>query len=418
MTEQKRCVLPLIHAQIITDGSINLCCNSLEFKKTVDVKSISFHNILNNENHKRIRAQMRNGDLPAECNLCWKTESLGVTSYRQNMNQLYGSYLDLYDSIDSDGSIQQPIKYLDVKLNNTCNLKCVMCSSRYSTAWIQEEQKLLSAVKNRKNQILLKSRVDEYQNKSFKWSSQIENINGIISISDSLERINFAGGEPLLAKSHLPLIRGLIENGNSKNIMLSYNTNGCYLTDELLDLWSKFKAVKVNISIDGIGDQLEYIRYPITWKELESSIMMLENCQHENIYSALLLTFAAYNAPYLVDIIDWKIKSNFKRVHIYKPGDEYLFYLSPLSFPDYLSAQVLPQEIKNKIICDLEAYEKTVDSVYLASFLKIKKSAIANMTSNNSNELFDQFIDYFESINDVRNLNFCKTFPIFKEFFQ
>lgn len=413
---QKRCVLQYMHSQIATDGSVNLCCNSLDFKDDpVNINKIDVKDILNTPNHKKVRLDIEKGNRPEVCSMCWKDEDLGIESYRQQMNKRYSHYDYLYDQLGDDGSIDTKIKFIDLRFNNTCNLKCIMCSSQFSTSWISEEKKMLNEVVEEGNKEHLKSKINEYSSKSFKWSKEIENFEGILKFADDLERINFAGGEPLLAKAHIPFLQSLIDKGINKKIMLSYNTNACYITQEVLDLWSNFKSVKLLLSIDGVAEQLEYIRYPIVWKELLEKIDLIENCDYNNIYCTINLTLGALNIPYLKDIIDWKLKSKYKKIHYNEPTGDYLFYMMPLVYPNHLSIQVLPDNIKKQIVDDLEDYGKTIDSKFLKSYNYIKNLAIKHMLDQDRSELLPQFIDYCNSLDKTRNLNFRKTFPIFKD---
>ena len=87
----------------------------------------------------------------------------------------------------------------------------------------------------------------------------------------------------------------------------------------------------------------------------------------------------------------------------------------PLVYPNHLSIQVLPKDIKIKIIKDLEIYENTVDAKFLKSFKQVKDVTIKHMLDQDKSELLPQFIDYCNALDKTRNLNFRNTFPIFKD---
>ena len=90
----------------------------------------------------------------------------------------------------------------------------------------------------------------------------------MISQYDNVEKIYFAGGEPLIMPEHFQLLTKLIETGRSKNVTLIYNTN-CTILDykgnNLLDLWKNFKWVNIGASIDAMGTRIEYIRKGTRW---------------------------------------------------------------------------------------------------------------------------------------------------------
>jgi sulfatase maturation enzyme AslB (radical SAM superfamily) len=78
----------------------------------------------------------------------------------------------------------------------------------------------------------------------------------------NLRQVYFAGGEPLMIKEHKTFLEEIIRQGYADKISIRYNTNGLLLNEEIIELWTKFKKVKVGFSIDAIGIKNYYIRYP------------------------------------------------------------------------------------------------------------------------------------------------------------
>ena len=61
------------------------------------------------------------GLCPKGCEHCFKPESEGVSSFRQKaLRGTFGTNDPLEDTI---------IRGLDLRMGNTCNLKCIMCNS-------------------------------------------------------------------------------------------------------------------------------------------------------------------------------------------------------------------------------------------------------------------------------------------------
>ena len=52
----------------------------------------------------------------------------------------------------------------------------------------------------------------------------------------------------------------LVEEGVSKNIEISYNTNGTVFDDKFNDIWKEFQSVTLGVSIDGVGERNKFIR--------------------------------------------------------------------------------------------------------------------------------------------------------------
>lgn len=318
-----------MHTLIQTDGKIKLCCNSLE-DSNPHITDQAFSKLIDNELHKKVRNKFENGITPIECRKCFEQEKNGITSYRQEQNQLY-----------KQQDLQAKLRYLDVRFNNTCNLKCVMCSSAFSTLWHEDELKL-----SKSNPIWLhedmKARADSYNKDNFKWNNEdivLENIKN----DDTLERIHFAGGEPLLSKQHKELLYYLVSTGKSKNLMISYNTNIILIDKETIELWNEFKRVKVFLSIDGIGDVLEYIRFPIQYIKVLEVFDLIETVSKDSIRYVFHYTLSALNILSLPEFIEYK--ANLKYI---SPME--LFTMDCVRNPSYLALNVLPKKLIDDVL--------------------------------------------------------------------
>ena len=405
---KKICVLPFMHTLIQPDGNIKLCCNSKNEEQMPNVSDVSIKNILNNPHHIKIRQEMMQGKQPDACSQCWKNESLGIESYRQQQFYTYPHYL-LRVLNTKDGVINAGVKYLDVRFNNTCNLKCVMCSSEYSTAWIDDERKLLESG-NQELRNIMNYRVEHYDKESYKWSKDRSIFNSIVENSIALERLHFAGGEPLLSKLHVPLLKELIVNGTSKKLYLSYNTNGEFIDQELLDLWANFKRVKIFYSLDQIQEKNEYIRYPSKWGKNLETFDLIETSSPKNVEWKLLSTIGALNIFYIPEFVDWKLSMNFKKIHN-DWLDGGIGYAKPIYFPTYLNAGVLPFEFKQAVATRLRSYTTQLPKRYHKEYKKIIKENIDFMYNEDNSKELPVLKSYLTNLDKIRGTDFKKTFP-------
>ena len=93
--------------------------------------------------------------------------------------------------------------------------------------------------------------------------------------------ILFLGGEPLRTDSHIRLLENI---EHPKKASLRYTTNGSYRPDErTLEAWSKFKEVKLQFSIDGIGEHFNYLRWPLQWHQVESNLQYILDLKNSNV---------------------------------------------------------------------------------------------------------------------------------------
>lgn len=409
---KKICVLPFMHTLILPNGDINLCCNSELKGKLPNVSDTGLDNILNNPLHKQIRKEMLQGKEPDICRRCWDNEKIGIKSYRQQQNVTYPHYLLRVLSTDKQGEIEKAVKYFDVRFNNVCNLKCVMCSSAFSTSWIEDEKKLKTIVDDSLLTNEFSHRIKNYDKDSFKWSRNEEVVKNIIENAESLERIHFAGGEPLLAKEHQLLLDELIKLGVSRKIFLSYNTNAEFIDQQLLDTWSNFKRVKILYSMDHIEDKNEYIRYPSKWSTHLKNFDLIERSNPSNVEWRIAATLSLLNVAYVPEFVEWKISSNFKHIHNFWL-DGKLMHDNILEYPKYLNMNILSDSHKEMIKLKFKNF-KTPRS-YKHSYEKIKNNILSYLFNESNTEYLPTTKKYLEAIDQIRNTDFRKTFPFLSD---
>ena len=91
-------------------------------------------------------------------------------------------------------------------------------------------------------------------------------------------RIDIAGGEPLMNKTHFEWLDQL---SNPEKTILLYNTNGTQRpTRKEIDIWKKFKGIILSFSIDSYGDKFEELRVGAKWDQVLDN---LKYCQEEII---------------------------------------------------------------------------------------------------------------------------------------
>jgi len=411
---KKICILPFMHTLVLPNGDITLCCNSEVRDGMPTVADKGLDNILNNSHHVEIRKQMLAGEQPDICRRCWDNEELGIKSYRQQQNFTYLKYFPRLLTANKSGIIAAGVKYLDVRFNNTCNLKCVMCSSSYSSAWIDDEKKLIPLISNTSLKGELSHRTTHYDKESYKWARDDQILETIIKNAHSLERIHFAGGEPLLSKQHNILLKELVRIGVASKLFLSYNTNGEYIDQTVLDIWSNFKRVKIFYSLDHIEDKNDYIRYPSKWTTNIEKFKLIEESSPKNVDWRIASTVSVLNVAYLPEFIEWKISQNFKNIHS-NWLDGRLLYANILEYPKYLNMNILPTDYKDLIKDKFKSYK--IPNTYKKNYNRIVNDTLNYMYSESNTDQLPVLKEYLEGLDVIRGTDFRKTFPILADLF-
>ena len=258
------CMTPWLSLEVDVDSKLHRCCLWDRGQGTTSDSIIEY---FESSEQQKLKQDFLNGKKPDACYKCWQVESAGGTSKRLTDNYVFRDHK--FD-IDYNNTVSSRIINLDIKLGNKCNLACRMCTPRCSSTW---------------------SKYDSAVNVEFDWldNESSDFWSDIINISKDVKYITFAGGEPLLDKTHRKLLQYFIDQNLSKDIALHYNTNGTVFADFLFGYWDQFKTVELSFSIDNVGKQFEYERYGIPWDTVNSNISKyVSNSKYiVNLYSTI-----------------------------------------------------------------------------------------------------------------------------------
>ena len=362
---QNLCYHPWVGLDISPQGQFKPCC---KYQNHIDTTLAGYLNSIELTNLKK---DFIEGKRPQACKRCWDDEDAGLPSKRQ---------LDWeYIFHKQDPGIDS-LKVLSLPFGNSCNLACRTCGSSSSSGWISEAKKLKQYLPD----IEIFKHQKFYQDKNF--------IDKIKEKSSNLLHVEFPGGEPFLAgiDEHLDFLDYLIDNG-SDTISLHYMTNATiFPKKEFWDRWKKFKKVDIQLSIDGIEEKFEYLRWPGKWQEVNENIKLFTAITSPNLQISVSHTVSIFNIFYLPEFIKWCLQNK-----LGKP------YLGPVADPTWYSIKVLPNSVKSLIRDKLDRF--------------ILPEIVSYMNSENLINEFDDTIKYIKILDQHRNQNFSETFP---EFYQ
>lgn len=255
------------------------CSRQSSFAKANPEHVLSLKQAFNSYNLRRTRLAMLRGERVPACDDCRRREQMGALSYRVNMNAQF-AHLDWDErlrSTDASGTVPNDPLYLDLRLGNFCNLRCTMCSWPTSSAHGDSKA----------------ARLEPYGEDFF---------DEFTAMASHVERIYFAGGEPLLQRGHRRALEVLLANGRAPLIELVYNTNLTVLPKWCFDAWSAFKSVDLGVSCDGVGGLFESIRCGARWSRL---VQNLNRLRDTDVKIRLAVTVQRANARGITPLIAW-----------------------------------------------------------------------------------------------------------------
>ena len=327
--------------------SASPCCNAirpetpdpLNIKSTLSKEKMLPNDIFHSNQMDEIREYMLAGKRHDACTTCWKIENDGGKSYR-----LFSRPPTAELGFDDFDENKPKLQSVDFGFGENCNLRCRMCmpglSNKLShdykffvnndinteniSGWDwkkeQHEQRPGKFYLNTRNN---SQNLVEFFDTGEQWQDILKNIH-------NLRAIKATGGETTLTSGFKEFLDTAIKTKACEKIFLEFHTNATKFTNTLIDKLFHFPACRMNFSIDSVGKNYEYIRYPMKFETLESSINNLFSKLTLQKYSStkktiklqivLVSVFSIYNAHYLYDLYNWwkeNIRPRVKKSSLY-----------------------------------------------------------------------------------------------------
>jgi pyruvate-formate lyase-activating enzyme len=330
----------------------------------------------NGEYFRKLRLDLLNGVENPNCHRCWQANIRNIASKRTQSNHERQEQLEdpkflqaLEDCKNNDGKFSLPPDQLDIKINNTCNLKCMMCNT-YQSSSHEAEVKLM-----RKQDIKIPRWLDYVESilgDKKKPVKQSTLTNSIKSALANLRVLLIDGGEPMTSPDLEEILDYCIENGHT-GMMLGFVTNLTKIPDGILDKLDKFWDVRLWVSWDHYeGDKFKFIRYPANYDHFLANFEMLKKYPRFRIGISLAISiFNVYDMPKLLDHFEELAQQGYLR-------DGVLPRL--VHAPDYLSMEYLEPEQKAELNTMFKEYlEKNKDYLIFqdpSTVTKLKNSEV------------------------------------------
>ena len=359
MSKDTLCVVPWVHLNFEPNGKVVPCCLTSHHNYFAgDLTKQPIEEIWNSKNMKELRQQFLAGEEPKICATCFDREKVTGESGRYYQNKEFSNVIKIIPEItEPDGSVpDMKLMYWDFRFSNLCNFKCRSCGPRYSSAWVPDAKKLGYTDQEKVWNI---ETVDDKTNFDF-LKDQVKHV----------QKVYFAGGEPLMMPEHWQTLDLLVENKRF-DVKISYNTNCSTFTygkKNALDYWRQWDNWKIEVwpSLDEIGERAELIRSGTVWKKVEENLKELVKL--DNITIRPGMTIGAWNVRRLPVIINHLIDIGV----ISAKHKHQNFFINLLQHPTHYHVHILPDDYRRETIAELKAfiqdhnkkYNTTVDHAF------------------------------------------------------
>ena len=340
--------MPWINTHIYWDGSFGMCCSE-RHAPHAEPQRYNLQNMTIPVWHKQqpmanVRIAIRDDTPLSACQVCYQEEAHGYESRRIKENfksvifteqAFERSYAQspARAQFEDETLTASPIDW-HVDLGNECNLACKMCTPRYS-----------SKISNHyvKWQLIDQSKNNNWTADPVAWQNFLDSV----TATPKLNRIHFMGGETLLNKRLPEFLDFLIDN-NRTALSISFVTNGTVMRQDILDKLKQFRSCDIEISLESIHSNNDYIRQGSSTEQVLSNIKMLADQQTDTFKVVLR------SVPQLLNINNY---------------DQYLLWAwenmlpvqgVPLLTPKYLQIQVLPLALRQQFV---DQYQRVKDTI-------------------------------------------------------
>ena len=373
------CYSPWTNIDISPTGNITPCCkfNSASYSEQFNIQTHTIEQYSQSQLVQKIKKDFVSNTWPTGCERCQIEESNSIESKRiLDYNRWKDHYKEF--NLTHDRFITASVAF-----GNTCNLKCITCGPISSSLWQQEYKKIFNI-----------------EIPHFKFYKQ-NFVNNFVSNFPNIVHLDIPGGEPFL--SGVPeqklLLQHYIDTGQASMITLHYTTNvTIFPSQDWWELWSNFKEIDIQLSIDAIDARYEYIRFPAKWDNISVNVVryLEQEKNMRNIRLSVSHTVSAYNILYLEEFFTWT-----NQIGLPKP------WLGRVHHPHYMRPGVWPVAAKNFIKDKL--LQSKITELHTWAYLLI---------NHDDSEHFDLFCQLSKQHDNYRGIDFNIVFPELKNYIK
>lgn len=339
--------MPWVHMHLWPAGFTYPCCMSDPDHPVGNTQNQSLQDIWNGPQMNQLRLNMLQGKPSQECRRCYELEENGMHTLRNSsIDNFSKQHWNKVEETADDGSAGDVnMAYMDIRFSNLCNLKCRSCGPQFSSSWFEDHKEMYGE--------LVHPKILKVRNDMLNFMDELE------PLLDSVERVYWAGGEPLITEEHYRILDKWIDMGK-RDVKMDYTTNFTqmrYKRKTAFEYWNAFDSVRVAASLDANHARGEYLRKNMDWAQVvQNRRDMIEQCPQ--VYFEITPTVSVYNVLNLPDFHKEWIEEG-----LLNPQN---IRINILLDPDYMRLSILPNEqkeiVKNRYQQHFE-YLKQFDNI-------------------------------------------------------
>ena len=260
------CSLPWTHLCVRPDDTLKPCCRyqygpgDTQHSVTMDAIAIDGVAALDTEYLKQLRNDLLTSTPRPECKKCDVEEK----NYRPSLRTIMNPVIDLKQQ-DCNNTFDS-VQYLELSIDNICNLQCRMCDSKFSSRLIGRDQ-------------FLGNPVHKKLEPSYTKLSSLD--------LSKLTRIKLLGGEPFITPNLEQFLDFISAHVDVSQIDLDINTNATTIpSDAIVYKLNQFRCLELNVSLDSYSLANDYQRWGSDYKKAFKNVL-----EYEKIFKKKLIAY-------------------------------------------------------------------------------------------------------------------------------
>ena len=408
------CLAPYLHFDFDQSGELHSCYAGKRNLGNWKVNSV--YKEFNSEAYQKLRHAQKIGDVDAtwpNCNNCIKHENHKVESDRlRNLRNKYmelghdgfKSLIEKISKLDIANVDVPEYDFVEVRLSNYCNLRCMHCDHRSSTQWLNAltNEDFYQGAKESGASI----HPDANPSNMMKFFSDHQptkttNFDEMIKVMQKSKLITFSGGEPFLDPNYFPLMNEVIKSPSCAEKTLDIHTNlNISNIEKHFNHWEKFETVNIYASIDVPPSTYAYFRRLGDWNTVEKNIKIIQEFAKTNKHVNMIghITFGMFGALRYKEIADtWYALQLKPNTNIIVEGPT--------------SATYLPQPLKKSVITVMDDVLKNIKySIKFKAITHQLRTYLTN-TPDNGDILHHDVLNWCKTHDKNTDLNTLDFYP-------
>lgn len=375
MSEEKkvyknRCPMPFGAIHYSMAGTVGICPFITTNKKTITIEEYRKEPVL-----LELKRQLLNDERPDMCHECYYLEDQGLGSER----------LDKVNHFEEDVYELDELHHIEVRFSNLCNSKCRICYDHVSSQCASE------------NKMFDFPNDPTYKVMRTPGPYEAFVLDQTKSVANTLRRITFSGGEPMLHWQHWDLLNYFIDNGYKPK--LNYYSNNSTLEfkgQHIFDKWKHFGEVDFRISVDARGKGHEYWRAGTKWQTILDNVKAIQNSglPIKRTYITTLAWPILYSwKDMLEELYELDPTGIFNTTVVY--SDEYLLHTLPIEEKHRAAEELRKIKVWDKI--DPTRIDGIIKYMFSRDTSELMPAAVADIREKDrrrNESIFDAFPEW------------------------